>query len=200
MRQLIYKIFYLIAFLSCGHVYAAALQTDDIIFHTSKSTQSQVIQLATHSPYSHMGMVVNKNGKLWVLEAIQPVKYTAFEAWVSRGVQQKYVVKRLYKNLNLQQQIALQKQAEQYLAKPYDLYFEWNDQAIYCSELVWKAYKNALGIELAPLQQLKDFDLKHAKVKALMQQRYTKSIPLQEQVISPKALFDSKLLKTIKVH
>ncbi|WP_173910279.1 YiiX family permuted papain-like enzyme [Acinetobacter sp. Marseille-Q1618] len=200
MIQVIYKLFYLTLLLSCSRLYATQFQTGDLIFQTSKSAQSQVIQLATHSPYSHMGMLVNKNGKLWVLEAIQPVKYTAFQAWVNRGVQQKYVVKRLYKNLNLQQQVALQKHAEQYLAKPYDIYFEWNDQAIYCSEIVWKAYKNALGIELAPLQQLKDFDLSHTKVKALMQQRYSKSVPLQEQVISPKALFDSKLLKTIKVQ
>jgi hypothetical protein len=31
-----------------------------------------------------------------------------------------------------------------YEGKPYDLYFEWNDEIIYCSELVWKIYKNAL--------------------------------------------------------
>lgn len=198
MRQLIYKLFYLILFLSCSHTYAIQLQTGDIIFHTSKSTQSQVIQLATHSPYSHMGMVVNKNGKLWVLEAIQPVKYTAFQAWVKRGVGQKYVVKRLHKVLNAQQQAALVQHAEKYLGKPYDIYFEWDDQAIYCSEIVWKAYKHALGIELAPLARLKDFDLTHNKVKSLMQQRYGQRIPLQEQVISPKALFDSKLLKTIQ--
>ena len=32
--------------------------------------------------------------------------------------------------------------------KDYDLYFEWSDDKIYCSELVWKIYKNGADIEL----------------------------------------------------
>ncbi|MDM1756042.1 MULTISPECIES: YiiX family permuted papain-like enzyme [unclassified Acinetobacter] len=197
MSRLINTLFYLILMLGCSAVYALPLQTGDVIFQTSKSAQSQVIQLATHSPYSHMGMLVNKNGRLWVLEAIQPVQYTPFEAWIRRGVDQKYVVKRLIQGLNSKQQNALIKNAEQYLNKPYDIYFEWDDRAIYCSEIVWKAYKNALAIELTPLQQLKNFDLTNSKVKALMKQRYGEHIPLQEKVISPKALFDSRYLKTV---
>ena len=41
-------------------------QTGDIIFHVSKSQQSLGIQKATKSRYSHMGLIVNKNGKAWV--------------------------------------------------------------------------------------------------------------------------------------
>lgn len=178
--------------------FALSYQTGDIIFQTSKSAQSIVIQKATHSPYSHMGMIVNKKGKLWVLEAIQPVKYTAFDAWVNRGENRHYVVKRLNKGLTRQQQNALQINAEKYLAKPYDIYFEWNDEAIYCSEIVWKAYNDALGIQLAPLQKLKSFDLSDAQVKALMKQRYGQNIPLQETVIAPKAIFESKQLIMVK--
>ena len=178
--------------------YATRYQTGDIIFHTSKSAQSIVIQKATHSPYSHMGMLVNKNGKLWVLEAIQPVKYTAFNDWVNRGVNQQYVVKRLNRDLSRQQQNTLVKNAETYLGKPYDIYFEWNNDAIYCSEIIWKAYNDALGIQLAPLQKLNRFDLSDLKVKALMKQRYGQNIPLQETVIAPKAIFESKQLITVK--
>ncbi|EPR85580.1 hypothetical protein [Acinetobacter gerneri] len=39
---------------------AEDFQTGDIIFQTSKSAQSLAIQKATHSPYSHMGMLVYK--------------------------------------------------------------------------------------------------------------------------------------------
>ncbi|WP_257232146.1 YiiX/YebB-like N1pC/P60 family cysteine hydrolase [Acinetobacter sp. YH01020] len=80
---------------------------------------------------------------------------------------------------------------------PYDIYFEWDDRAIYCSEIVWKAYQHALGIELSPLQQLKQFDLKQNEVQRLMRQRYGQNILLNEQVIAPKAIYDSKLLKEI---
>ena len=191
---------YLFISLSLFSVYAhsAQYQTGDIIFQTSKSAQSKVIQKATHSPYSHMGMIVNRNGQSWVLEAIQPVKYTPLQQWVDRGVNKHYVVKRYQTALTAIQQTKLVKNAEGYLNKPYDIYFEWGDDAIYCSEIVWKAYKNALGIELAPLDQLKSFDLTDPSVKALMKQRYGKSIPLQEKVIAPSALFNSKKLVLIQ--
>ncbi|QIO07508.1 YiiX family permuted papain-like enzyme [Acinetobacter shaoyimingii] len=172
----------------------SALQTGDIIFHVSKSQQSLGIQKATHSPYSHMGMIVNRQGQTWVLEAIQPVKYTPLQQWIQRGVKQHYVVKRLKSNLTLKQQNALVKNAEQYLGRPYDIYFGWDNTAIYCSELVWKAYHDALGVNLAPLEKLKQFDLTAPEVKKLMQQRYGKNIPWNETVIAPKSIYESKIL------
>ena len=169
-------------------------QTGDIIFHVSKSLQSLGIQKATKSRYSHMGLIVNRNGKAWVLEAVQPVKYTALQQWIDRGVERHYVVKRFKTNLTVQQKQQLIKNAEQYLGQPYDLYFEWDNRALYCSEIVWKAYHDALGIELAPLSKLKQFDLSSSEVKQLMQQRYGQNIPLNETVIAPQAIFASTAL------
>lgn len=166
-------------------------QTGDIIFHVSKSLQSLGIQKATKSRYSHMGLIVNKDGKAWVLEAVQPVKYTVLQQWIDRGVERHYVVKRFKTNLTVQQKQHLIKNAEQYLGQPYDLYFEWDNRALYCSEIVWKAYHDALGIELAPLSKLKQFDLSSSEVKQLMQQRYGQNIPLNETVIAPQAIFAS---------
>lgn len=42
------------------------VQNGDIIFQTSLSSQSLAIQKATHSPYSHMGIIILKNGKPYV--------------------------------------------------------------------------------------------------------------------------------------
>lgn len=178
--------------------FAKDFQTGDLIFQTSQSAQSIVIQKATHSPYSHMGMIVNKNNQIWVLEAIQPVKYTPLKQWINRGVQRQYVLKRYQKPLTENQKRKLVTEAEKYLGKPYDIYFEWNDKSIYCSEIVWKAYDKALGIQLAPLQSLKQFDLSDPQVKALMKQRYGNRIPLNETVIAPHAIYQSKHL--IKVE
>ena len=64
---------------------APQLRDGDLIFHTSLSAQSRAIQLATHSPYSHCG-IVYKAGKNWqVFEAVQPVKLTPRVDWVARG-------------------------------------------------------------------------------------------------------------------
>jgi Permuted papain-like amidase enzyme, YaeF/YiiX, C92 family len=82
--------------------------------------------------------------------------------------------------------------------RPYDLYFEWSDDRIYCSELVWKAYERGLGIRLGELARLGSFDLSNGSVKAKMAERFGDRVPLDERVISPSAVFDSPLLETVK--
>ena len=67
----------------------------DIIFQTSKSSQSIAIQRATKSRYSHMGIIFENDSELYVYEAVQPVKFTLLREWINRGVDKHYVVKRL---------------------------------------------------------------------------------------------------------
>ncbi len=175
------------------------LKDGDIIFQTSLSAQSQAIQLATDSKYSHCGLVFFHNNKWQVLEAIQPVKYTDIEKWIQRGRNAEFVIKRAKIKLNSSQQKALKTQAESYLAKNYDLAFEWSDKKIYCSELVWKVYKFAVQIEIGNLQKLSDFDLSHPAVKKKMRERYGKDLPLNEVVISPQAVFESDKLEVVDI-
>jgi hypothetical protein len=89
-------------------------------------------------------------------------------------------------------------EGEKFKGKSYDLAFEWSDDKIYCSELIWKIYKRATGIELGALAKLGDFDLTDEIVKKTMQKRYGNNIPMGETVISPAAIFDSELLMTVK--
>lgn len=174
-------------------------QSGDIVFQTSMSAQSQAIQLATHSRYSHMGVVFVREGDAFVLEAVQPVKVTPFEVWLTRGAGDHLVVKRLKDtrqitatSLEVMHDLGLS-----LLGKDYDLTFEWSDYRIYCSELVWKLFDQALGIELCELQTLADFDLSHPLVEAKIKERYGANPPLHEPVVSPAAVFDSPLLVTV---
>ena len=64
------------------------------MFHTSPSSQSLAVQAATGSPYSHMGVVLFKDGKPMVFEAVQPVKYTPLRTWLRRSEGGRYVIKR----------------------------------------------------------------------------------------------------------
>lgn len=172
-------------------------QSGDIIFHTSRSSQSQAIQLATHSPYSHMGIILFRNNKPYVYEASKRVQYTPLNQWIERGTNGKYVVKRLKQPLTTAQQQQIQKTAQLYANAPYDLSFSWSDERQYCSELVWKIYFNALGIKIGNLQKLREFDLTSTPVKKKLAERYGSSIPLDETVISPDAIFDSPLLTLV---
>lgn len=177
------------------------VQNGDIIFHTSKSEQSEAIQLATDSKYNHMGIIYKKDGQYFVYEAVQPVKLTPLKDWINRGEKNHYVVKRLKNadNILTQETLTIMKQiGERYKDKNYDIYFEWSDDKIYCSELVWKIYKEAAGIEIGELEKLSDFDLTHQIVQQKMKERYGENIPKDEKVISPAAMFNSNKLRTIK--
>jgi len=169
----------------------------DVIFHTSRSSQSLAIQRATHSPYSHVGIIFVRDGQPYVFEAIATVRYTPLAKWTARGNGSRFVVKRLKRGLTKDQAGKLRESAREFAGKPYDLYFEWSDGRIYCSELVWKMYSQAIGVELGQLQKLRDFDLRDPAVKAKMRERYGTRIPLDEPVISPAAIYDSNLLATI---
>lgn len=174
------------------------LRDGDLVFHTSRSPQSQAIQRATHSPFSHVGLVFHRDGKPFVLEAIATVRYTPLAQWRARGTEGRFVVRRLKVPLTPAQQRTLRAAAEKHAGKPYDLYFEWTDSRIYCSELVWKAYHEALNIEIGTRQQLRDFDLDDPIVKVKLRERYGEHVPLDEPVISPGAQFDSALLETVQ--
>jgi uncharacterized protein YycO len=176
---------------------AIPLRDGDIIFHTSRSAQSAAIQRATHSPYSHMGVILYRDGKPFVFEAIATVRYTPLESWKARGDGGHYRVKRLKRPLEPAELKKLRVAAKSYEGKPYDLYFEWSDERIYCSELVWKMYRDAMGIEIGELQELREFDLTDPAVKAKVHERYGKNVPLDERVISPASMFDSPLLQTV---
>ena len=79
----------------CGDSLADQLRDGDIIFHTSRSAQSIAIQKATHSKYSHMGIIFFRDGDPYVYEAVKTVQYTPVSKWVARGDGGHYVVKRL---------------------------------------------------------------------------------------------------------
>jgi hypothetical protein len=176
---------------------ARPLRDGDLIFQTSRSGQSLAVQRATHSPWSHMGVVLMRGGKPFVLEASATVRYTPLDQWAAHGDGGTYAIRRLKQPLTTAQIGKLRDAAGKYKGRPYDLYFEWSDERIYCSELAWKLYRDALGIEIGVRQQLREFDLEDPVVKAKLRERYGDHVPLKEPVISPAAMYDSALLETI---
>ena len=177
-----------------------AVKNGDIIFQASLSEQSKAIQLATNSKYSHCGIIYRENGQFYVFEAIQPVKKTPIDKWIARGKDNHYVIKRLINAdqiLTAETLVNLKEEGNKFEGKNYDLTFEWSDDRIYCSELIWKIYQRATGLEIGKLQTLGDFNLTNNLVKQILKKRYGNKIPLNEIVISPAAIFESELLETV---
>jgi len=202
------KIFLLLAavcltFFEGGDLWAAQLQNGDIVFQTSHSAQSLAIQKATHSRYNHVGIVFFRAGKPYVFEAVKTVRYTPLDKWLAQGSAGQCAVKRLNnakRILNKGNLAKLRQAAAGLQGKPYDPKFEWSDERIYCSELVWKIYKRGLGIQVGRLRKLRDFDLSDPLVKAMLKERYGSNVPMNESVISPGDMFASDNLTDVAWH
>lgn len=175
---------------------AGEFQEGDILFQTSRSGQSVAIQRATRSPYSHMGIVLEHQGRLMLFEASATVRYTPIDTWIARGVGGRYEHKRLRaaeRGLNPEWIARLRQEALNHAGKAYDLGFAWSDQRMYCSELVWKLY-HALGVDLGDLRALSSFALDDPAVRAKLRERYGDAIPLREPVIAPSDIYAASLL------
>jgi uncharacterized protein YycO len=176
------------------------LHEADVVFQDSPSAQSRAIKEATHSRFSHVGLVHFEKGQAFVVEAVGPVKRTPLAAWIARGQGGHFTVMRLKEATDGLPADALPKFAAaeaRFAGRPYDFSFEWSDDRLYCSELVWKVYKEALGVELGSLQRLGDLDLTSAVVRAKLRERYGAHVPLDQPVISPGAIAASPLLETV---
>ncbi len=178
-----------------------SLMEGDILFQISTSGQGKAIQLATHSQYSHCGILFKEKNKWMVFEGVQPVKSTPLAKWIDRGENNHYVIKRYKKAMELltpEVKSNMKTEAKKFIGKNYDLTFEWSDDRIYCSELVYKIYNRGAGISIGTLQELQDFDLSHPIVLQKLKERYGNKIPLHETVISPGAIFnDTSLIEVL---
>lgn len=177
------------------------LRTGDIIFQTTRSAQSRAIQEATHSPWSHCGILVRRQGRWDVLEAVEPVKYTSLLDWIERGKDSRFLVLRLRSSASPggspSQFQALVQAGEGFLGKAYDPLFRWSDDQIYCSELVWKAYHRSLHVDLGQIQTLADLDLSSPSAQALKKARLGSGGLPTDTVITPESIRRSPLLEMV---
>ena len=164
----------------------------DIIFHTSQSNQSQLIQIATRSKITHCGIIVMRDGKPYVLETLSTLVVTPLDEFIARGKGGKYWLKRGTKeNVKIEY--------EQYLGKPYDKGFSLNNDIYYCSELVYDIYIRQLGINLCEPRQISDYLIlgsdRIPQIKNAMKER---GISKEQYAVAPVDIFESKELSLVK--
>lgn len=146
------------------------LQNGDLIFQTSASNQSSAILVATTNPYTHMGIIKSDGKNIVVIEAVGKVKETPLKEWVDRGVLKRVAI---YRNPELTLEHAKQviSFARAYYGKSYDIFFSFNNDTIYCSELPYIAYKKA-GISIGKVQKISELNFDNPLVKQLIEQRW----------------------------
>lgn len=163
----------------------------DVIFQTSQSEQSPLLQIATRSKITHCGIIVMKNGKPYVLETLKTLVLTPLDKFIARGEDGKYWLKRSKKeNIKIKY--------KSYLGKPYDLAFKFDNGKFYCSELIYDIYKNQLGIELCKPKKVGDYLIigtdKLPKIKKAMKRR---GITKEQYAVAPVDIFNSEHLNGV---
>ena len=168
------------------------IREGDVIFHTSQSSQSPLIQIGTRSHITHCGIVVMKEGKPYVLETLKTLVLTPLDKFIVRGKDGKYWLKRSDKE-------DIKIDYAHYLGKSYDFAFSFDNDIYYCSELVYDIYKRQLGIELCTPKQIGDYLIlgtdKLDKIEEAMSRR---GITKEQYAVAPVDIFESKHLHNIK--
>lgn len=163
----------------------------DVIFQTSKSQQSPLIQIGTRSKITHCGIIVMRGGKPYVLETLKTLVLTPLDKFIARGEDGKYWIKRSCRE-NIKIKYA------KYLGKPYDLAFKFDNGRFYCSELVYDIYQKQLGIQLAEPRQVKDYLIlftdRLPKLRRAMKRR---GISKEQYAIAPVDIFNSEYLESV---
>jgi hypothetical protein len=169
------------------------LRTGDLVLQTSRSAQSGPIQLATSSPWSHVGIVeVGPRGP-FVIEAVGPVKRTPWRKWRARGEGGRALVLRP-RHLSPQVLDRVVAEARRELGKPYDAAFGWGDDAFYCSELVYKAFERGAGAGVGRLERLGD--LRIAGLEEAIA-RSGGTVPRDLRVVTPASIASDPRLERV---
>ncbi|MCP4805369.1 MAG: hypothetical protein GY913_00495 [Proteobacteria bacterium] len=160
-------------------------QTGDLVFHRSTSRQAEAISRATGSPYTHVGVVVRIDGQARVLEAVEPVQIVPLATWAGRSLDDEILIRRPRSALSDEAAGALVEAGQALVGTHYDAAFSWSDERIYCSELVYKVFRDAADLEVGELKTLGDFDLSDPVVQKQLRARYGEALPLEEPMVSP---------------
>jgi hypothetical protein len=148
------------------------LKDGDIVFIESNSERAGAIKKLTESNLTHCGIVFHGKQDTWIVYegAGRPVgEYSELGVWIGResgnGEKNPIYVKRLKdREARLSPKIeALRKRAKELHDTPYDFGFAWANkdasgkEYIYCSELVWKAFKEEVDIALRTPHPISDY-------------------------------------------
>lgn len=152
------------------------------------------IEGSTKSPFSHCGIVVQRDGKWYVLEAIGPVKETRLSLWIAQGRNNAYVAYRFHAPLAASIPRIIQA-AEKYKGRPYDIHYALDDARIYCSELIWKATRDATGKKLGQLVKLGDLDWR--PYEDVIRSIENGGLPLEREMITPRAVTEDPRLEEV---
>lgn len=169
----------------------------DIIFQSlPHSPLVNSIEGVTKSPFSHCGLVAQDDRGSWIVyEALDGVEVTPLREFVFRGRKNGFAVYRL-KRHKQEHITGLITSTKKFLGRPYDFRYRMDDENIYCSELIYKAYAGASnGESLGELDLLGN--LNWAPYEETIRHYENGPVPLEREMITPVKLAQAKQLECV---
>ena len=195
------------------------LKSGDILFIRSNSgARADSIAAITKAPLTHCGIVIKEGRSTIVYEgAGKPGDYKDVEKWqkyesTKRGKRPPVPLHSIYVRRyagSLEGKLAdLARKGKELHDTPYDKAFAWNNREagsgkeyIYCSELIWKAFHDAVGVDLGAPHPLKDYlagtQEEKKRAEAAFKEHLGPNYNLEEKVISPVDVFMSDKLVAV---
>ena len=172
----------------------------DLVFQALDRGVDLVVAIegVTKSDYSHVGVLLRRDGKWMVFEArSNGVKAMPFSEWKTlsrKGRWAAYRVKATHQRHLAEFLAALQPHA----GKAYDFKYELSDDSLYCSELVYHAWRKATGQRMGQLARLGDLNWK--PYQPVIEKYNGGPVVLDRQIISPVALSRAEQLERVYNH
>ena len=170
-------------------------QAGDFVFQSlPHNPLIDAIEGSSGSPFSHCG-IVKKHGEQWaVIEAIGPVKETTLIWWIAQGRDKAFAAFRLREPL-LKKVPAIIAAAERYEGRPYDIHYDMDDEKIYCSELLYKAVRDATGQKIGRIRKLGELNWK--PYENVIRSIENGNLPLEREMITPRDFSEAPELQEV---
>lgn len=154
-----------------------AISQGDLVFIKSQTAQSQALRDATHSEWTHVGIYLDD-------KIYESTGLTSLNSFIKRSKNSEYTTRSIPE---FQDTPEFRAALKKYYKKPYDIYFEWSDDKIYCSEFVYKIFLDAFNVEIGQKQTFNEMDLNHDSVQQLIKNRYKngKEFNMDEIIVTP---------------
>ena len=132
-------------------------QMGDIVFQCGRGQGDPPALHDDDLPFTMVGIVIVTDRGYKVVDASRTYRSYPLFRWMSHGRMEPIVFCRLKKNVftwTSEQRERLMLDVAGRYGTPQDTEFDWSDETMYGAEMVWKTYREVLGISLCELRSM----------------------------------------------
>lgn len=132
-----------------AQAYRPTLKSGDVLLISLNCYLCSLIERSTGAPYSHSGLVLEREGKIFIAQALGSVHLVELERFLAlkkAGTKLAHIRPKLSGSERSQ----LWEIFTRFDGLPFDSHYLWDDEALYCSEFIAKFFQQLDPSLLAP--------------------------------------------------